>query len=307
MKSLARLFIITMFSAALSACIQIDTSINVRTDGSGTIEETFLIRKDLIQQMKKMVEGIASGLADASKDGEAGGGLQDDSDSGTKAEEFPLFDEVKLRENAFQKGEGVTFIGGSKIVTDDYEGYRAVYAFEDISKVKINQNQGENMPSLRPAKGSDSATRGKEYLTFSFEKGNPAELVIKSPKRAADAPSESPGSGEPSQNSDKPSEDMTAQVKHLFQGMKIGITVAVEGNIVDTNASFREGSEITLVEVDFGKVMERPELLVQLGMASKSMDDTRLIMQQIPGVKVEMQEEIRIRFENSESDTRHDN
>jgi len=163
MKSVARLFIIVIFSVTLSGCIQIDTSINVKTDGSGTIEETFLIRKDLIQQMKKMVEGIATSLDDASEDGGTGGVIQDDVDSGKKAEEFPLFDEVKLREKAGQKGEGVTFIGGSKIVTDDYEGYRAVYAFEDISKVKINQNQEENMTSLYPKEGSDSAGRGKEY------------------------------------------------------------------------------------------------------------------------------------------------
>jgi hypothetical protein len=298
MKKFARVFLMCVVSLTLTACIQVDTVVNVKTDGSGTIEETFLMRKDLLQQMKKMMEEMAKSMAEMMTEGENSGKIQKNADSEMKAEAFDIFDEAKLRESARHKGEGVTFIGGSKIITDDYEGYKAMYAFEDINKVKINQNPGEKVPSVPQQGGSDTDRNEKEYVIFTFHKGNPAELIIKSPRSSMNSKSESSENTQPSQNNDKPSEEMTDQVKQLFQGMKITLTVAVDGNIVETNASHREGSKITLAELDFGKVMEMPELFTKLSPAlPKSMEESKLLMQDIPGIKVDLHDEIRIRFE----------
>ena len=41
-----------LVSLSLSGCIQFDTVIKVKPDGSGFIEETFLMRKDFLGQMQ---------------------------------------------------------------------------------------------------------------------------------------------------------------------------------------------------------------------------------------------------------------
>jgi hypothetical protein len=283
---------------ALTACMQIDTVVKVKPDGSGVVEETFLVKKDLIEQMRRMMEEIAKSMDQAMTEKEIPEETKQAPDAQNKAEKFDIFDEVKLKERVKDMGEGVTYLKGSKIVTDDYEGYRAIYAFGDINKVRINQNPGEKMPS-DPQQDSTNARKAKEYITFMFTKGKPAELLIKMPKSKINKSSDDASEDlKPSQNDTEPSEEMKAQIKEMFQGMKMAFAVTVEGNIVETNATYREGSKITLLEFDFGKLIEMPEQLMKLSLSEpNASEEFKALIRDMPGIKVDLNNEIRIKFD----------
>jgi hypothetical protein len=194
MKKLLILGLIAIFLIALTCCIQVDTLIKVKPNGSGVIEETFLMNKAFVQQMKAMMEEMAKQMEQQMEqqadqqvsEGKKEGEPQQEKESQKKPESFDIFNEKELKERASELGEGVTYLSGSKIVTDDYEGYKAIYAFKDIQKIRINQNPGEKVPS-GPQQGSPDAKTKKEYITFIYTKGKPAELLIKLP---ADKPKE---------------------------------------------------------------------------------------------------------------------
>lgn len=73
---------------SLVDCLQINTLIKVKPDGSGTIEETFLISKEFVQLIKEMTEQMVTGLT------EQGGNQSAQKSTKKQAEEF--FDKFNL-------------------------------------------------------------------------------------------------------------------------------------------------------------------------------------------------------------------
>jgi len=297
MTSFPRILLIFVILLTLSACFQAETVVKVKTDGSGVIEDTVLIKKDFLDQMKMMVEGMAEGIAGALPGDETQGKSEQSAGAQDKPKEFSLFDEAKLKEAAKQMGEGVTYVEGSKVVAGGYEGYKAVYAFRDINTVRINQNPGEKVPGSPQQDGPD-ATKTKEYITFSFTKGKPAELIIKSPASAFDKKPESPEVAKQPQDSATPPDALLTQMTAFFQGMKFGMAVVVDGEILETNATYRDGSRIDLLELDFGKLIENPEKFRKFSESKpKSVEEAKLLMQDLPGIKVDLNKEIRVKFD----------
>jgi len=306
MKKLLVLGLIVILLLALTGCIQVDTLIKVKPDGSGVIEETFLMNKAFVQQMKAMMEEMAKQMQQQMEqqadqqvtEGKKQGEPQQEKEVQEKPEPFDIFNEKELKEKAGELGEGVTYLSGSKIVTDDYEGYKAIYAFKDIEKIRINQNPGEKVPSGPQQGGPDSKTK-KEYITFIYTKGKPAELLIKLPAQKPKEKSEDVPEDKPSEPTDDPqAEAMTAQMKQLFEGMKIAVAVEVKGTIVKTNATYRDGSKVTLMELDFGKLIKMADKFKKFSLAQpKTLEETKQFMKDIPGIKVELNEEIKIMFQ----------
>lgn len=295
MKRIAVIILSCLALMTLNGCIQVETMVKVKPDGSGVIEETFLMKKDFVSQMKKMMEEMAEGMDQMMTEGENGG---EPAQEKAPTPTFDIFDEAKLKDEAGGKGEGVTYLEGSKIVTDDYEGYRAVYAFKDINKIRINQNPGEKVPTGPQDTGPDENGAKKEYVVFVFTGGSPAELIIKSPGRTVESePGDVTEDNTSAPDNEKASDSMMAQMKEMFQGMKIAFTVEVEGDIVETNATHREGSKVTVVELDFGKLIEMPEQFRQFSQTKpETVEESKLLMQKIPGMKVDLNDEIKIRF-----------
>jgi len=306
MKKLLILGLIVISIFALTGCIQVDTLIKVKPDGSGVIEETFLMNKAFVQQMKAMMEEMAKQMGQQMEqqadqqvsEGKKEGEPQQEKESQKKPESFDIFNEKELKEKAGELGEGITYLSGSKIVTDDYEGYKAIYAFKDIQKIRINQNPGEKVPSGPQQGGPDSKTK-KEYITFNYTKGKPAELLIKLPAQKPKENSEDvPEDQTSAQTDDQQAEAMMSQMKGIFEGMKIAVAVEVEGEIIETNATHREGSRVTLMELDFGKLIEMAEHFKKFSLAQpETLEETKQFMKDIPGIKVELNEEIKIKFQ----------
>jgi hypothetical protein len=99
-RLLTKLFVLLIVISPLS-CIQLESRITVKPDGSGTVEETFLVRRDFVQMIQEMGKGTP--------------------ESGVIIETVPsspLYDEEKLKAEASEMGGGVTFVSGRKIETE---------------------------------------------------------------------------------------------------------------------------------------------------------------------------------------------
>ncbi len=268
MKRLIFWGILALTAIVLMGCIETTTLIRVNRDGSGTIENTVIISKNFIDLMSSM------------------GG-----DSESSSDENDFLDEEELKEKALNMGQGVTLMSAEKVSSEKGSGYKAVYSFKDINKIRINQNPGENIPI--PSAGGPEEESVEEYIFFDFKKGNPATLTISKPAEILE-PEEVEGAGESPMDDDPAMLDM---LKTLYQDMKIGIAVEVQGTIVETNATYREGSRITIIEMDFGKLLEDEDNFKKLVTAQpKTLEATKDLLEGSPGIKVELKDQLIIRF-----------
>ena len=138
-------------------CLRSTTTIDLKSDGSGTIVQETAVSAQAL--------GMIQGLAGANQTGE---------------KPPPLFGEEQARKAAATMG--VTFVSGETIKTGELEGYRARYAFEDISKVSVKMDQTDNL-----APGSDTK---KPPFAFMFKRGAAASvLTIQMPDQTPGAPS----------------------------------------------------------------------------------------------------------------------
>jgi hypothetical protein len=262
----------------LTGCLQSDTVISIKPDGSGTLKETFLMNKMFVQQMQAMMQQMVGEMGEPEQGAPAKAGEKS----------FDLFDEAKLRAKASELGEGVSYISGKKVTTETLEGYQAVYAFKDINKLKLNQNPGDNVPSA-PGEQKSASDKKKEFIEFRFTKGAPSSLIIKMPSAKTD-----PAENKVQEETEKPKPDeqqekqMMEQMRMMFQDMKIAMSIDVQGSLVETNATHVEGSRITLMEMDFGKLLAMPEKFKEFSMAQpETLEETKKFMEMIPGIKVD--------------------
>lgn len=284
MKSLRSLALALLAVFSVTGCLQVEKVVKLKPDGSGTIEETVVVSKEFAAQMKQMTAGLGALGGDKPADGGA-------------APAFNLMDEKKLKEGAGKMGEGVTFISAKPVTTPAGEGFTALYAFTDINKLKINQDLGDSMPTSGGT-GISAAPRAAkgEPVTFVFTKGAPAGLTIHVPQpkdadlaKAQEKKAEQPSGGE----------DMAMMMmQQMFKDMKMTLAIEVAGTIAQTNAEHASGSRVTLMEMDFNKVLANPAKFKELSQAQpKSIDEAKTLMKGIDGIKAETQPKVTVKFQ----------
>jgi hypothetical protein len=265
--------VIAMFF--LAGCFQVSTVVRVNPDGSGTVVETMLLSKKMIVQMNEMMQGFAG-------------------ESGAKPEPFELFEPAKLKAQAAGMGEGVSYLSGEKTETADYSGYTATYAFKDINGLRLSQQKGESAGAAGGGKAPSLP------VLFHFSKGSPATLTIeqpgeKNPVKSTEAPVEKAESPQAARG--VISEEEAKQLAELFMGMKMALVVEVNGSIVETNATHRDGSRITIVDFDlakFGSSLPQMEKLKLLKGSSAA--DAMELMKDFPGMKMDLNDKLKVVF-----------
>jgi hypothetical protein len=266
-------------SVSFSGCFQIDKNVQVKPDGSGTITETVTMGSAMITQMKAMAAGF----------GDAAGA------DGAKAKGFELFDEAKLKAEAAKMGEGVTFVSAKKKTEKDREGFTAIYAFTDINKLKLSTNP----PDMAGGDGSVkiNAKGDSEPVTFAFAKGKTAELTVTTPAmKPAAAKSKEEAAADASQEA--MSEAMMPMMQQMFKDMRMKMTVEVVGKITATNAANKEGSKVTLLDVDFNKILADPAKMKAMAkIKDPNSAEAKAFLKTIPGMKVETANPVKISFQ----------
>jgi hypothetical protein len=266
MKPLRYLLVAALSVLGLTGCLQDEKIVKVKPDGSGTLEETVTMSKETIA----MMEGMGNmGGPDAKKD--------------AKKPYEP--DEAKLKAVAEKMGTGVTFVSAKLVDTEKGKGFTAIYAFKDINTLKLGQS-----PDLGEA-GAMKVESKEDPITFKFTKGSPAELKVSMPSpkgKDPKAPAQPEGQ-----------EEMAMQMmKQVFKDMKMTIAVEVAGTIKETNAEYKNGSRVTLLEVDFNKLLADPEKFKKLAKENpQSLQESKALLKGVEGIKMEATPEVSIKFQ----------
>ena len=289
MKTL-RLFLLPAAVAfALSGCLQNETVVHVKPDGSGTIvEETFLGA-----QMAAMLGGL--------------GGLSDEKDKPAKDPLDEMFGEDKAKAKASQLGEGVTFDKLEKIEKDGKKGARVTYKFADINKLLLHTDDAtsgldQGMGAPPDATGAEGAPapeakkKKSDPIRFQLAGG---KLTITMPKPDTTKKDEAKDKPE----GEKPKEDAAEKaqsemmMKTMLADMKIAIRVVAESGIASTDATHVSGNTVTLMEMNFGELVSNPDAMKTLEkLEGKGPDEAAAALKGIKGVKVETKEKITIKM-----------
>jgi hypothetical protein len=255
----------------LAGCFSDKTMIKLNADGSGTIVVTSQMKTSAIQQMKEMAKAFG----------------------GDNAKEPELFTEKEARDRAAKMGEGIEFVSFEPIKSKDAEGMKVAYSFKDVRKLKINEMT--DPPGGGGPGGPKPPARKTNPVTFKMDKlpnGNTL-LTIFNPgcdlKPDQNPPPALPNGG------DVPDEQLN-MMKEMMGGLLISIQLEVPG-LVKTNSKHVEGSKITILEMDFDKILGDPAKLRKLAATQpKSPEEAKLLMKDFPGVKMTLEPETSIEF-----------
>ena len=261
----------------LSGCFNISTVVNVKKDGSGTVEQSVLFRKDFLEQMKGF--------------GQSFGGKTEEKDS-------DVYDIEKLKKEAADYGENVRYVSSKKIEKDNMVGYRVVYAFDNIDKLSLNENPGADIMS-----SGKNDEQKQDNIKFRFKKGGVSELTINFPILDNTDDSKTAEDSQTEENSDEETlgdgmnDAAAAMIKQMYAGMKMSLKIKLDGKIVKTNASNVDGNTITLVEMNFDEILKDPTQLKKLQNANpENQKEMKKILKNAKGIKVETQDQVKIKF-----------
>jgi hypothetical protein len=278
-------FRVLMLAVALvvaTGCMQIENTVTIRPDGSGTISERVVISS----QMSMMMESMASMDSSADESGQ-------------------MFSEENVRDRDPYPGtqlDGVTMI-------DDMSGrgYESVYTFSDIREVAFRPSSpAEVMPEDAQSGGKmkigNSGSEMLNELDMEFTPGSPATLLVRIPRDATADESDVEMEREMDMEDGGDGPDMSdpqqlRMLRMMFRDARFRVAVNVEGDIVETNATHRSGNTVTLFDFNFGEMVQDTSALRQFMEFSEKENADPSEISDLPGVTVENQKEVTIRFE----------
>jgi hypothetical protein len=209
-------------------------------------------------------------------------------------DEFSLYDEEELIADASKMGKGVKFSKGEKLSEKNREGYLAVYIFEDINDLVLDQNPSEVMPMGEAAENDESSGN---KINFKFTKGIVSDLTVIMPEEKFSEKKEDDYETPAEGNDDPIDEEAIEQLKTFIKDFRITIQLIVDGDITETNATYVKENEITLLNMNLEKLMDSPEKLTELEKYNNiSLSEAKELFKKIPGMKFELNEKINVQF-----------
>jgi hypothetical protein len=249
-----------------------DTLIKVRPDGSGTIEQTLMVNPKTFESLALMVSQMAGGA-----------------DARPSKPELPspkdILDEAKLKEAATRFGSGVRYVSSTQVKNGDLEGGRAIFAFDDINTLNVTQGP------------SPGATTHSDRMRFRLDRRPGGSVLVVTMNQQSPAPD--PGQADKGAGAapQMPPEAM-AMVKPMLQDLHMVVALDVDGTLVRTDAEHVKGNRITLLDLDFGPLLESPAAFEQLTRVrpGTSMDELTPLLKGLPGVTVNSRPSLTVEF-----------
>ena len=270
MKKNKSLLIFPLLMLFFAGCLQVETTLKVNKDGSGNIDEKVLFSKTFVNMLKDFAEAFRDS---------------------TSPEEFSMFSEEEIIADAKDYGENVVYVSYKKIDNENWEGYQATYSFDDITKIKISPS-----PDSKVDMGDEAADneQEEEYYFFKFVKGNTPQLIIDRPVIELNGETHENNDSEDSVQSD---EEAGEEFVKMMEDMKIDIAVEVEGEIINTNATYVQGSRVTLFQMDFSEMMKDKESFKEFkNKEPKNIEEMKEFLEKFPGMKIEVEKPISVKF-----------
>ena len=278
-------FVYIIISCAIvvsfTGCIQGVVKLVLKEDGSGTIQEKFMVKKFIVNLHKSYSE------LERSK-----------SDSITeKAVNFYNDDEIIEHSKSF--GDDVSYESHNFIINDKWEGYSAVYSFNDVSKVKLG---------LIPSKigeievSEDLSGILKAYYYFKFIRGGTLELNVDClNNEIVKFQNDQNEIVEKEEKNDQEEENALRLLRGMLKDAIIKLSIEVEGDIVNTNANYVIGSEVTLFLLDVNEMVKNEECSDEyfnkfLLRESNSIYNLIELFNKCPTMKLEVEKMLTINF-----------
>ena len=254
-----RLGLVLLVAALASGCLRSTTTITVKQDGSGTIDQE--------------VGASAGALAMLRNFSGSNGGQKPDAD-------VKLFGPEQAQ--AAAAAMNVRFVSGEPFKTAEGEGYRAHFAFDDVTKLKFD---------MVKTPGPAAEKNATPPFGFGFTKGATSSvLTINMPEQQSGPGSllnQLPGGGAQSQDN----QQALAMLLPMLHGLYVDVTLNVDGRVIKTNAPYVAGSQVTLLQFDFDKVNATEGALQKL----QTISDPKLL-KDIPGVRMATEPVVTIEF-----------
>jgi len=294
MRQLA-IFCAIMVCLFLSGCIQNDTVIHIKPDGSGTIEETVALSNALVESLQNMAKGFTEGVADANADAD----IKDKADTKANAEVPDPFQTMMkdARSRETQYGPDVKFVSATPVKTETMSGYKAIYAFKDINTLRINQNPKSK--TGMPADSNDESQKKKEeeIIRFKFVKGLVSTLTVTMPEKTKDDKAADDVKQDKPQEKTEADPNSAEMMKAFFKDMSMKLVLDIDGTIVDTNATYRDKSQLTLFDIHFGKIIENEKAFEKVNAVQpKTIEEMKELIKGIEGLKIEMENPVVVSF-----------
>ncbi len=267
-----KLYLLLLFPLIIfSGCIKVNTTIKVNKDGSGIIEQLVLMSPQAIEMMTQFMSSFQ--------------------DSTGQAEKFSIYNEEDVKNDAKDFGDNVKFVSAEEVVVDGWEGYNAVYAFDNLNELQMNADLNDKIPSDFE---EEEEQNNDEYI-FKFIPGDVAQIIIDRPEEL-DTPAEEE-TGDEYDESQEENGEMNEQMLQMMKGMAMDISLELNGEIVETNASHVDGSRVTLLSIDFDELFKNKE---SLEMFKKNppddIEELSKMVKDVPGIKLELQKPVIIKF-----------
>jgi len=264
---------------AFTGCFQTVTLIRVNRDGSGTLEERFLLGNRFADMLRSM----------SPSDGQ-GEEAQSDPDSGQAGVPDPqMVDVEKLRARAAAMGSGVELQTAEPLRSESGAGYRAVFRFPDINLLELRFDPGESL-----AEASGGQNTSPEPIRFRFTRGPTLGLEILLPESGQEQEPQAPGPG----TAGGPEDSTLHMLRQVYGDMKIRLAVEVDGRITESNAAWREGSTVTLLDLDFGRLMQDEEAFRRVASAQpRGLQELASLAGGNPALKIQTGGSVLVRFQ----------
>jgi len=272
----------------LCSCVDYISHIHVKKDGSGTITETVLMEKNAAQSILYLKRGFSENFS-ATQQKE-------------QIDASPYWwSKEDIEKQTSLMGEGVTLTSLEPCETEKGNGYKAVFSFTDISKLRFrpkDHSRANNTHEQTEYRETNSQFLHADSVTFSFAKGNPLKLTINMPKTQPqpNSKADQPTSEDPMRNS--LTTHMFGAMSHFFRGMRAKCILTVEGEIVETNSTYRDGNQITIMDVDFDKLFDDSETInkIMQNNAQRAYGKNFEILKTHPHVVYEPKDTVTIEF-----------
>lgn len=296
-----------VFAATIfNGCIEKSTVVKVKKDGSGLIHHREYANT-------KAAMGAMGGLG---AEGET-----------TVVEDKSIPTEEELKAKVKEMGEGValkTFRQGKN--EKDWEGYEAIYTFEDINKIKLDMNSMNSSKMKMQMQGADVGGQEEkpaeeeepEYVSFEMKDGvlkifspdpeKKDKKAVADTKTAQDSPGDgasdpfsgnTPGGveGMAADMAEGMAAGMMAMMGPMMTGARVGFFVEIDGDIAETNAHHQNGKMLTVMKMDLGKVFSNSESMAKMDKSEGlSREEAQKIFDSVEGVDVDMQKPIVVKF-----------
>lgn len=263
-----------LIAGLLLGCVNVTSTLTVRPDGSGTVTERMMLPPQVTMMMQSLQEMGDSTMSNG------------------------LFTKEQVRER-IESMPGLRLESVTMLSNEQGEGYEAVYAFENLNEANYDPAPGDMLPEDAAENRREAPFDILSAVDLSVAPGSPATLTIRMPRDEADAEVD-----DDSLSSDSSDDPLTPREERMLRQMLndagIRLAVCVEGTIVETNATHRSGSTVTLFDMDFGKLMRDSTAFSRMMSGDQSVESTTAAydrLNTLPGVTIEPQETVTIRFQ----------